>query len=166
MSIEQWQIASAFSTIVQAIVVIISVFFIWRQVQQQTKQVAQQTELTRIANTQALVGLSSPFNLELIKDAQMARFWIKGAEEFDTYSDVDKYRYKSLLIWWLILHENIFYQRQKDLLDDGIYSSWDYDLKLFVRQQHLELRWAELKRAFQKEFSNHIDRLIDGNDQE
>jgi hypothetical protein len=162
MTPDQWQIASAISTIVQAIVVVVSLYFIWRQVQQQTRQAKQRTELTRAANAQALVGLSSPLNLELIKDPQMARFWIKGAEEYDTYSDVDKYRYRSLLIWWLILHENIFYQRQNDLLDEGIYSSWDSDLKTFIRQQRLHLRWAELKGAFQLEFSNYLEKLIAG----
>lgn len=160
MDTNDWQIASAIATILQAIVVVISLYFIWRQIQQQTRQMEQQTELTRIANTQSLVSLSSPLNLELIKDPGMARFWIDGAKEFATYNNVDQYRYKSLLIWWLIFHENIFYQHQKHLLDEGIYASWNYDLTDFVQRHNLKLHWAELRPAFQADFTKHIDSLI------
>jgi TRAP-type C4-dicarboxylate transport system permease small subunit len=118
-----WQVAASIATIIQAVVVIISLWLIWRQVQQQTVQIKQQTELTKIANTQALVGLSSPFNLELIKDAQMAALWVKGAEEYDNFDEVKKYQYESLLIWWLIFLENVYYQWNKGLLDQQAYKS-------------------------------------------
>jgi len=150
---EKWQIASAIATIVQGIVVIASLIFIWLQIQLQTN-------LAKAANTQALVALASPMNLELVKDPQMAKFWVEGAEGFENYNDVDKYRYKSLLIWWLILHENVFYQKQNGLLDDTIYSSWDYDLKDFVERQNLQLHWPRMKAYFQKDFSEHIGKLI------
>src|SRR5215510_597420 len=80
LAMNKWQIASAISTIVQGVVVIVSLIFIWRQIQLQTKQITSQTELAKAANTQALVGLSSPFNIELIKDPQMAKLWLEGAE--------------------------------------------------------------------------------------
>lgn len=157
---EKWQIASAIATIVQGIVVIVSLIFIWRQIQLQTKQINLQTNLAKAANTQALVALASPMNIELVKDPQMAKFWVEGAEGFENYNDVDKYRYKSLLIWWLILHENVFYQKQNGLLDATIYLSWDYDLKHFVERQKLQLHWPRMKDYFQKDFSEHIGKLI------
>lgn len=164
---DKWQIASAIATIVQSAFVIVSLVFIWRQVQQQTiqaqqqtLQVKQQTDLHRMSNTQALVGLSSPFNLELIKDKQMAKFWVNGANELAGYDEIDKYRYLSLLIWWLILHENIFYQWRNGLLDEESYSPWAYDLKRFIQKQQLGLRWGELKDYFQKDFSEYVGNLI------
>jgi hypothetical protein len=155
-----WQIASTIATIVQTLVVVISLYFIWRQVQQQTKLITQQTDLTKIANVQALVGLSSPYNLELIKDPNMARFWVEGAEKFESYDEVDKFRYKQLLIWWLILHENIFYQKQKGLLDKDIYAAWSCDLELFIKKHRLERLWPELAAAFQSEFFMYVDNLV------
>jgi hypothetical protein len=134
-------------------VVAVSIVFIWKQLKQQTK-------LTRIANTQALVELSSPFNLELIKDSKMAELWIRGSKDYGTFDEVGRYQYKSLLIWWLIFQENVFYQRQEGLLDDKIYASWDYDLKFFVTQQNLTERWCELKNAFQGEFRDYVTALI------
>lgn len=155
-----WQIAQTIAAIVQTLVVVISLYFIWRQVQQQTKQVTQQTDLARIANVQSLVGLSSPYNLELIKDRTMARFWVEGAEKFESYDEVDRYRFKQLLIWWLILHENIYYQNQKGLLDEDIYATWTHDLEFFIEKHRLNHYWPELEAAFQSEFCKYVDELI------
>ena len=155
-----WQKAQAIATIVQTLVVVISLYFIWRQLQQQTKLVTQQTDLARIANVQSLVGLSSPYNLELIKDRDVARFWVEGAEKFETYDEVDKFRHQQLLTWWLILHENVFYQKQKNLLDEDIFATWSRDLKLFIEKHQLERYWPKLQALFQAEFGQYVDRLI------
>jgi hypothetical protein len=149
-----WQLAASISTVVQGIVVIVSVIFIWLQVRQQTK-------LAKIANAQSLVGLSSPFNMQLIQDRKMAELWINGAHEHGTYDDVDKYRYGNLLAWWLIFHENVYYQWINGLLDEYLYVAWNNDLKQFISNQHLELRWGQMNRYFQKEFRQHIDTLIE-----
>lgn len=131
-TVDKWQIAAAIATIVQTIAVITSLYFIWRQLQQQAQQMEQQTELTKIANTQELVNLSSRFNLELIKDPAVAALWVSGSTNYENFERVKKYQYKSMLIWWLLLHENIFNQNQKSLLDENIYASWDYDLRTLL----------------------------------
>ena len=156
----KWSIASAIATIVQSAVVIVSLILIWRQTQLHTKQLNLQTELAKAANTQALVGLSSPFNISLIQDPQMAKLWIEGAEEFASYDKVDKFRYETLLFWWLILHENVYYQRHKGLLDQTIYAAWEYDLRHFVKRQNLQVHWDGLKNLFQQEFVEHVSQVI------
>jgi hypothetical protein len=148
-----WAKAANIATVVESIVVIVSVVFIWIQLRLQTK-------LTKIANSQALVEISSPFNMELIKDPAMAALWIKGSKDYASFDEVKQYQYKSLLIWWLIFQENIFYQNQEGLLDKKIYASWDYDLRFFVIQQRLGERWDELKDAFQIEFGDYVTSLI------
>ena len=49
------------ATIVEAVFVVISVYFIWRELRMNSK-------LTKAANNQSLVELSSPFNMQLIQD--------------------------------------------------------------------------------------------------
>jgi hypothetical protein len=156
----KWLIASAVATIAQSGVVIVSLIFIWRQIQLQTKQLNLQTELAKAANTQALVSLSSPFNISLIQDPQMAKLWIEGGEDFESYGKVDKFRYETLLFWWLILHENVYYQKQKGLLDQVIYAAWEYDLRHFIKRQNLQLHWKGLKNLFQQEFVEHVGQVI------
>jgi hypothetical protein len=152
-----WGKAANIASVIEAIVVLVSLYFIWRQLRQQT-------ELTKIANTQNLVELSSPFNLQLIQDRNMAELWVEGAQEFGTYDEIKKYQYNSLLVWWLILHENIFYQKKRGLLDKEIYASWDYDLKVFVKKQQLHERWWMLKDAFQSDFSDYVVKVIEDNE--
>ena len=142
------------ATIVQGIFVIVSLGFIWYQLHQNL-------QLTRAANAQHVTELSSPFNLQLIQDREMAKLWVQGAKEWDTMDNVDKYRYQSLVVWWLLLHETIYYQRKKKLLDEEAYKPWDDDLKSFIVEQDLKRHWDTLKNAFQPSFVEHMLQIIE-----
>ena len=116
--------------------------------------------LVRAANTQALVSLSSPFNLALIQDRKIAEFYARGASHLMEMDEVDKYRYKALLIWWLIFHENVFFQWREGLLANHSYQAWANEFKQFVLQQKLWLQWADMKNSFEKTFVVHVEKLI------
>lgn len=141
------------STIIQAVFVAISLYFIWREVRENTR-------LARAANVQSLVELSSPLNLQLVQDRQMAEFWVLGPEKFAEMDQVDKYRYHSMIVWWLILHENIYYQHEKKLLDDSAYAAWENDLDQFVVEQKLGQHWDDVARALQADFKSHLQAII------
>ncbi len=141
------------ATIVEAIFVIISVVFIWHEIRQSNK-------LTKAANVQALAELSSPFNMQLIQDRQMAEFWHKGASQFDQMDEIDQQRYTDLLTWWLILHENIYYQYTKGLIDKDSYAAWSYDLEKFVKMQNLGRHWESMRITYQPKFAEHVNELI------
>jgi hypothetical protein len=145
---------ASIATIVEAIFVMISVYFIWRELRENVK-------LTRASNNQSLVEISSPFNMQLIQDRQMAELWVSGAKKYTDMDDVDKYRYKSLLIWWLILHENIFYQYAENLLNRDTYMAWNADLDDFVNTQKLWLFWEDMKSNFQVDFSSHVSQITE-----
>lgn len=145
---------ASIATIVEAIFVVISVLFIWLELRKSGK-------LARAANSQSLVEVSAPFNLQLIQDRQMAYLWISGAERYADMDDIDKYRYLCLLTWWLIHHENIYYQQSRGLLDASIYQAWESDLKSFVNEQRLWLHWDKMKGNYQSEFSNHVNQLVE-----
>ncbi len=141
------------STIVQGIVVIVSIGFVWYQLRENGR-------LTRAANTQKFVELSSPFNLQLIQDREMTELWLQGAEEYDKMDRIDKERYYELLVWWLILHENIYHQWSKKLIDKETYASWTHDLEYFVRAQKLAQRWEQLQGNFEESFVAHVSQII------
>lgn len=148
-----WDDAANIATIIEAAVVIVSVLFIWLQIKQQTK-------LTRVARAQDLVNLSSPFNLDLVKDERLALLWSNGSAGYNNFPEGKKARYKNMLIWWLIFHENIYYQKNEGLLDENIYNSWQADLEFFIRKQPLAPVWPELEGAFEKKFREHVTTLI------
>jgi hypothetical protein len=149
MTLQDW---ANVATIIGVLSIPLSGYFIWLQLRQQTL-------LARAANAQSLVELSSPFNLQLIQDPKMAEYWVHGAERYSSFDQVEQYRYKSLLIWWLILHENIFFQQKNELLDDAVYAAWQRDLESFAQRQ-LKEQWPGLKWVFQPAFAKHVESLM------
>src|SRR5687767_10087993 len=118
------QVVASIVTIIQGIFFVISVFFIWYQIRERNR-------LTRAANNQALVELASPFLLQLSQDRYLAELWVNGTKNYDTMDAVDQFRYIQLLAWWLILHENAYFQYRSGLLDKKTYQSWEIQLQDF-----------------------------------
>jgi hypothetical protein len=142
------------SIVVQSVFFIVSVFFIWYQIREHNR-------LTRAANTQSLVGLASPFLLQLSQDRNLAEIWVNGTKKFDTMDGVDRFRYQQLLFWWLILHENIYYQYRSGLVDESMFRGWQTELHAFIRDKRIDLFWdAEMKRYFRADFQRTVEELI------
>ncbi len=140
--------------ILEAGFVIVSVLFIWYELRLNN-------DLSKAANAQALVEQSSPFNLELAVNPELAGLWIQGRERFAEMDEVDRYRYQSMVTWWLIFHENVFYQRRHGLLDEQSHQAWDRDLRAFVRGQRLGPLWKDVGPFYQDEFAAYVTRLIE-----
>jgi len=138
---------AAIAAIIESLFVVVSVVLI-------VVQLRKQTELARAANSQSSFELSSPFNLELIRDRDFARLWLQGPNKADP---VDVFRHESLITWWLLLHENIFFQWKRGLLDDEAYLPWEKDLLDFVGRTNLRLAWPKIRGFYQGGFANHVD---------
>jgi hypothetical protein len=147
------------SKMLEPLVVIVSVVLIGYQLWQQT-------QLTRAANTQSLVELVLPLNMQLAGDDKMTNLWIRGARGFDdgakiTNEEIEADRYDTILASFLIFHENVYLQHDKGLLDDDIYTAWDKDLEVsIVRGQRLEKQWDERRSSYHPKFVQHVDELI------
>ena len=116
--------------------------------------------LVRAANTQALVNLSSPFTLALIQDRAMAELCLRGASNVADMDDVDRHRYRNLLVWWLVFYENIFFQWNQRLLSENSFRPWKSDLKQFARQQQLWKQWDQIKQLFEKKFAVQMTQIV------
>jgi hypothetical protein len=140
--------------IIQTVFFIISVFFIWYQIREHNR-------LTRAANTQSLVALSSPFLLQLSQDRKLAELWVNGTKSYETMDKVEQFRYLQLLFWWLILHENIYYQYYNGLVDEKIYQGWQKELREFIRTKRIDLFWnKDMKPFFRTEFQQVVEKMI------
>jgi len=141
------------ASILGSISLVVSVLLLFRELRVNNR-------LTRAGNTQALVSLSSPFYMGVIQDRTLAQLYARGGQDVESMDEVDRYRYNSLLVWWLIFHENVFYQWRQRLLDESSYKPWVRELELFVRRHNLVNSWPLLRDLFQDEFAQHVDRLI------
>jgi hypothetical protein len=141
------------SSILGSLSLVVSVILLIREVRARNN-------LERAANSQAMVEISGPFYLAMAQDRQLAELFARGARNFDELDEIDRRRCRSLLIWWLIFFENIFYQRRRKLLDRHSFKPWWRDLKLFVREQNFARHWDEIKEQFQEEFAAGVTELI------
>jgi hypothetical protein len=155
MTLQDW---TYIVTIIGVVGISISAFLIWLQLRQQT-------QLAKNHNIQSLPQLSSPLNSANIQDVKMLEYWQRCAENYNQSDPVDQYRYKSFLIWWLIQHENIFYQWHSGMLDETIYRTWNQNLQNFANY-HLAAYWNELKSSFKPSFIKHVDAIINNSQQQ
>lgn len=144
---------ASLAIIVQGFLFIISIGLVWYQLRENTK-------LVRAANTQKLVELSSPFNLQLAQDRALTQLWRQAMQRFDELDEIDKERYFSLLTWWLMLHENTYHQWRNRLIDEDTFSSWTRDLEYFTRRQQLRNHWTQLNGYFESSFAEHVTAII------
>jgi acid phosphatase len=151
-AIINWQMVASIAAVTSTIVLTISLIFILFQIRQQTK-------LARMANAQTLVQLSSPFNLQLIQDRDMAALWVNGERDYDKFDAVRQYQYESLIIWWLILHENIYYQWRNGLLDPDLRLAWDNDLRDFIKRRTIGLEKTRVREFCHRAFGSYIDEI-------
>lgn len=144
---------ASIAIIVQGMLFIVSIVLVWYQLRANTK-------LVRAANTQKLVELSVPFNLQLAQDRGLAELWHQATRRFDDLDEIDKSRYFNLLTWWLTLHENIYHQWRSKLIDEDTYISWTRDLEYYVRSQQLGNHWPLLNGFFESSFAEHVTAII------
>jgi len=139
--------------IIQGFLFIVSIGLVWYQLRENTK-------LVRTSNTQKLVELSTPFNLQLAQDRSLTELWRNATQHFDELDEIDKDRYFSLLNWWLMLHENIYHQWRKKLIEEDTYISWTRDLEYFARRQQLGNQWPRISTYYESSFADHVTAII------
>ena len=154
-----WERLSAVATLVQAIVVVISLILIKCQLQQQT-------DLAKAANIQELAAAAIPLNMEEVKSPELMRLTLEGQQQFKpeaqpTAEQIKKQQYRVFLSTWLIFSENIYYQNERGLIDPDMYVAWDNGLKDFLKQYDVKSSWDEsMKNSYHKSFREHVDKLL------
>lgn len=144
---------ASIAIIIQGIFFVVSICLVWYQLRENTN-------LVRIANSQKLVEMTTPFNLQLAQDRGLAELWLKGSQEIDDLDEVDRERYFNLLTWWLNLHENIYHQWRKKLIEKDTYMSWALDLEYYTKRQNLKRHWPGMGVYFEQSFTNYVTEML------
>ena len=144
---------ASIAIIVQGVFFVVSIILVWYQLRENTN-------LIRTSNTQKLVELSSPFYLQLAQDRSLAELWLRGMENNDLMDEIDRSRYMSLMTWWLMMHENIYHQWRKKLIEEDTYESWTRDLEFFAHRQKLGTYWDRIHTYFELSFAEHVADII------
>jgi hypothetical protein len=148
-----WSIASDIATTISTLVFVVSIVFIWLQLRQQTK-------LIKVANAHSMTNLVMNFNMEILRDKNLAALWRNGRRDYKKYDDATKEQYESLLSWWLLLYENVAYLAKQGMFDTDFLASWDRDFASFVKNQLLKGFWEEKRAFYSNDFGARIDKIM------
>jgi hypothetical protein len=154
-----WERVASLATIIQAVAVLVSLWIIWGQLQQQT-------DLAKANNVRELASFSSVLDLELARNEEMANLWLNGLNNREGQSlakdeHAADFRYGRLLSSFLIFYENMYSQHRKGLLDETIYTAWEADLASFVEENLWQTHWRKVRDLYTLDFRNHVDALIE-----
>ena len=142
--------AESVAAIASSIVAAVSLIFIAYQIDYQSK-------LTRANNSQSLVNISSGIVASIIQDPKLMELWMNGGESYESLPDIDRYRYNHLLCLWLSLYENIIYQKECGLLDDGVYAAWMSDMDAFLGGRCVAKVWPTWRGSYSASFVRYMD---------
>lgn len=92
-----------FSQIVQAILVVVSLGFIWYQLREGVR-------LAKSENARSLAEQAESFNSIIVQNADLAELWYSYGQRLDQFSDTDRLRYREMLVQNLIFHEYMGYE--------------------------------------------------------
>lgn len=137
--------------IAQAIVALLAISFVGLQLKQSNK-------LARAANANALVEHAIAFNTLLIEHEDLVNLWYNFPGMNDV-RDIDKLRYREMLVQWLMIHENIYNQHAQGLLTEETYDPWKQDLKSTVRKHPVDD--PSILALFRGTFRNQIGTILD-----
>ncbi|MES1241769.1 MAG: hypothetical protein ABUT39_09145 [Acidobacteriota bacterium] len=146
MTLDDW---ASVSTIVQGLVVVVSVGFIMYQLRQTTR-------LAKAANVQSLTEQAAAFNSLLFEHPELAELWYSYGRDIKSADKADFLRHREMLVQWLIMHQNIYYQWKRDLLGSAIYDGWRQDLEATIRDHNVAVVDSDLERFFPGEFGKHL----------
>jgi hypothetical protein len=145
---------ASISQIAQAVLVVVSLGFIWYQLQEGVR-------LAKSENARSLAEQAGGFNSLLIQNADLAELWYSYGRKLEQDGEIARPRYREMLVQWLIFHGYIYYQWKQKLLDDEIYRSWLADLELedVVQKHNLEVFSSGIQNVFCGDFGRYLSQL-------
>ena len=141
-----------FSQVIQAILVVVSLVFIWYQLREGVR-------IAKSENARSLAEQAESFNSIIVQNADLAEIWYSYGQRLDQLSDTDRLRYREMLVQNLIFHEYVYYQWKRKLLDDDLYYSWSSYLEHIAQRHNFDVISSGIQNIFPGDFGKHLSQL-------
>ncbi len=90
------------------------------------------------------------------QDENLAILYKKGYENQIELSEIERLRFNEMISSLINLHENLFYQNQKGLLEDEMWEGWSKHLIDFLKKPGIRLWWNNNNFYYSKSFQKYI----------
>ena len=135
--------------IIAAIAVIASLFYVARQLGQNTAMMRVSAASERMERDYELV-------LPVLENREFAEIWMKGGENFDDLDDVDQQRLLFFERRAIILWHHIYQLRQQGLCPDANWQEQVWVIQSIGRRQAVRVAWNRYKGAFETPFQEFV----------
>ena len=136
--------------IIAAIAVIASLFYVARQLGQNTAMMRVSAASERMERDYELV-------LPVLENREFAEVWMKGGENFDDLDDVDQQRLLFFERRAIILWHHIYQLRQQGLCPDANWQEQVWVIQSIGRRQAVRVAWNMYKGAFEAPFQEFVN---------
>ena len=150
MSIQDW---GAIGELVGAVAVIATLFYLARQIQQNTRE-------ARSANYHRVTDSFNAINVSIAHDPELARIFRDGAEDYAGLSDVEKTQYGFIMHAAFRVMDVIHFESHHGTADRSL---WEYEKKTIdslLRGPGSRAWWRERPFNFSEEFVDYVEREV------
>ena len=129
------------------IALIISLIYVGKQLQQNTKQMENNASLAHVQWTSNIQSF-------LLSNRDSAECWVKGGTDFKSLDEVDKQRIIQFELGAIIVLSELFELWQQNLLPDERWKLQTQVLKHIGQRQSVREVWKMMKDSFNKPFQD------------
>ncbi len=142
--------AAAIAEIVSAVAVIVSLLYVGYEVRQNTAAV-------KSTAYQSIHDAADLFWHSISTDAELSALWDAGmAGELQALQPAQRSQYTITVRRLIYLHQNVHYQRRKDVVDDELWNAW-----LASLDEHLGMkRFTEVLNDTKPHLSDPFNELL------
>lgn len=145
-----WNVISAASQLVAAVAVVISLGYLGRQIQQNTKAV-------RAATADTVVASMRDWIRPLIDDPSAARVFQRGVEgDWTDLDESETARLHDIMFVWLKTFENFHYQYAQGMLYEEVWRGWSNILSAYLVAPGVRRFWSMRQDAFSVGFQRYV----------
>ena len=156
-----WDAVGAIGEIVGALAVILTLFYLARQLRHNSEIVESHTKELRLSALQDTASSFSHLRDPIIRDPDVADIWQKATTDYNALSGVEKLRADSMLQEFFFARQGVFNRYL-----DGDYDQWanhsDGLIKQFFRFHGIQQYWSKASPVmYQREFVDEINQLLE-----
>ena len=147
VTIQMW---ANIATIINSVVVVVSLLYLARQVKISSKS-------TRGATYQTIINGVANIETRVSQDDNTARIYKLGTETPDKLNEIEMVRFNELISSFFNFYENLYFQAKEDLVDPELWEGWSKNLLDDLKKSGVATWWDDRKSFYSNSFRTYVD---------
>jgi hypothetical protein len=123
-------------------------------------QIRHNTRAVRASAFQQVVNSFAAISFDIAKDKGLVDLYLRAGRDFASLGEVERAQYSLMLLSFLRLAENVYFQTEIRMLQTQHWSGIRDSIKAIIALPGAQTCWGEIKNRLNPEFRAFIDELI------